>query len=97
MRCVLAPLIVALLAAAGPTSGHPFTPGRLELVEALGDRPAHAARLARVSCTGFEEEPTEFHCRYRLIRDGRTERCGAYIAIDGSAWVLIGPPPRRCA
>ena len=97
MRRALAPLIVAVLGAAGPTSGRPFTPGRHELAEALWDRPAHAARLEHVRCTGFEEEPTEFRCRYRLIRDRRIERCGVYLAIDGSAWVLIDTPPRRCA
>jgi hypothetical protein len=97
MRRAALPLIVAVLAAAGPTSGRPLVPGLHELAEALRDRPAHAARLAHVRCAGFEEEPTEFHCRYRLIRDGRTEPCSAYIAIDGSAWVLIDTPQRRCA
>ncbi len=96
MGQVMLPLIAAVLAAAGPTSGRPFTPGRHELAEALWDHHAHAGRLAHVRCAGFEEEPTEFHCRYRVIRDGRTERCSTYIAIDGSAWVLIDVPARRC-
>jgi hypothetical protein len=69
-------------------------PGRPELAGALaGGEPGHPGRLSHVRCVGFAEEPTEFACRYHLLR-GRLRglSCHAYIAIDGSTWILIDTP-----
>jgi hypothetical protein len=83
-------VVAALMCVSAGAAG----PDRHALAQALGARP-QAIRL--LGCISFEEEPTEFRCRYRLrLMSGRWAARCAYIAIDGSSWVLLDTPGRTC-
>ena len=57
----------------------------------------HSARAKNVRCKGFEEEPTEFACRYDLPEaNGSWKRHDAVVAIDGANWIWIDGET-RCA
>ena len=79
-----ATLALAACATVGPTA--------TELEKALADaRPAASpAKISQVRCVTFEEEPTEFHCRWRQ-RDasGAWRTFATYLAIEGHRYQLI--------
>ena len=84
----LAVLLLLPLAAACATVG----PTARELEQALAEaRPAAPpAKVARVRCVTFDEEPTEFLCRWRQ-RDasGAWRRWTTYLAVDSHGYQLI--------
>jgi len=50
----------------------------------------HSARARNVRCTAFEEEPTEYQCRYELPEfGGGWRKYTAIVARDGDNWVWL--------
>ena len=85
-RCfVLAPLVLAACATVGPTAS--------ELGQAIAEsRPSgHATpQIRRLQCETFEEEPTEFLCRWRQAdASGAWRNWTAYLAVDSTGYHLI--------
>jgi len=89
------PLLLALAgvcagaAAAAPRDG---LPGEPEVRAALANRCGRPApEIRTVQCQGYEEEPTEFTCRFEQRgADGRWTRSSLTMAIDGDHWIDIG-------
>jgi hypothetical protein len=90
-----AALLLAVLA--GACAATP-TPTRSELAQALRafDGPAVAPEdLTHIACQGFEEEPTEFACRWRQREGRRWRDWESYLALSGDGWIMIDTPARR--
>ena len=46
--------------------------------------------IRSVRCRAFEEEPTEYRCRFQAWAiEGRWKRRSAVVALDGQGWVLL--------
>ena len=58
-------------------------------------QPIDARLIRRLSCRGFEEEPTEMACRWQQKIDGKWHPFTTYVAIDRSGWHLIDEPYRK--
>ena len=77
------------VAGAGPNSG--------ELVAAIRSAPAVAgpagsstSEVRSLGCRGFDEEPTEFLCRFQSkASTGAWQARSAIVAADGNGWVLL--------
>ena len=55
----------------------------------------HAAHTRNVRCRGYDEEPTEFGCRYELPEeDGSWKGYDATVARDGGKWVWLAGETR---
>jgi hypothetical protein len=86
-------LLVLGLAAATPTIG----PDAAALTGAIRHSPevsargrAEVGRLRTVRCREFDEEPSEYRCRFDARdRGARWRAHRAIVAIDGRRWVLL--------
>ena len=55
--------------------------------------PAFSGKISRIRCEGYDEEPTEFSCKYQIVdREGRRRTDNTSFAIDGRSWILIDQP-----
>jgi hypothetical protein len=46
--------------------------------------------IRSLQCRAFEEEPTEYRCRFKAWAiEGRWKRRTAIVALDGRRWVLL--------
>jgi len=74
-------------------------PTRAEFAKALAEftrKPINAVDVRRLSCRGFEEEPTEAACEWEQKSGKEWLRFSTYVAVDGSGWLLIdAPTPMR--
>ena len=88
-----AALLLAVLAGACAATQ---TPTRDELAEALKGYEAVAPTdLTHIACRGFDEEPTEFNCRWRQREGGYWRDWQGYFALSGAGWQTIDAPTRR--
>lgn len=88
-----AALLLALLA--GACAATP-SPTRDELAHALrGYRSVAPTDITHIACRGFDEEPTEFACRWREREGGRWQDWQGYLAVSGDGWQTIDSPSRR--
>jgi hypothetical protein len=82
--------ILAAACAATPTLT------REELAQALeGYGPVAPADLTHIACQGFDEEPSEFACRWRQRAGGRWQDWQGYFALSREGWQAIDTPSRR--
>jgi len=90
---VLLPVLMMLAAPAAD-----FGPSAAQLADAIRETPHEVGRGVRLRpagiralrCSAFEEEPTEFRCRFSALdRRGRRRRHVAIIAIEGPRWILL--------
>lgn len=61
-------------------------------IESFTGRAVVTADVRRVSCSAFEEEPTEQICKWQQRTGKRWRRYSTYLAIDGRGWHLIDEP-----
>ena len=88
-----ATLLLPLLA--GACAATP-TPTRDELAHALQGYGAVAPLdLTHIACTGYDEEPTEFECRWRQRAEGHWQDWQGAFALSGVGWQTIDSPARR--
>jgi hypothetical protein len=88
------PLAVVL---AATTPGAPNAPSAGQLAAAIGAAPEVAGpvrfrtdTIRSIRCRAFEEEPTEFRCRFKAwANEGRWERRSVIVAIDKQGWLLL--------
>ena len=88
-------LLTIALAATAPDalSG----PSGAELTAALHAAPQVAGpvgfrtdTIRAVRCRAFDEEPTEYRCRFKAwFAEGRWKRGSAIVALDRGGWVLL--------
>jgi hypothetical protein len=97
----MTPAVLALLLVASASASTPAPPISLgEFAQAVNDvdgrsfSPPRSGRLSAenvriVSCSGPEEEPTEFECVWQeQVRDGWIQR-RTRLAVDGPRWRII--------
>ena len=60
--------------------------------------PQQQVEIRKLACEGYEEEPTEFTCRYQAKTSGGawTDHADT-VAIDGAAWILLSTHPDYCS
>jgi hypothetical protein len=89
------PLIAATIITTAAFAG--VGPSASQLAKALAAHQSRSERpsVRRVRCQSFEEEPTEFVCRW-LQRNwtGRWEEWSTYLAVDAKGYHLIDDPGR---
>jgi hypothetical protein len=79
----------AAVAAVGPSESQ--LAKALAAHQSLSERPS----VRHVRCQSFEEEPTEFVCRWlQRNRAGRLEEWSTYLAVDAKGYHLIDDPGR---
>ena len=91
----MTPLLMIALAAAAPDA--PDGPSAVELAAAIHAAPEVSGRMRfridtiqSLRCRAFEEEPTEYLCRFRAwAEDGRWRRRSAIVALDRRGWILL--------
>ena len=85
------------IALAVTASGAPNGPSDVELVAALGAAPRTSGPVSfrmdtirSVRCRAFDEEPTEYRCRFKAWdAEGRWKLRSAIVAQDKEGWVLL--------
>ena len=88
-------LLTIALAVTAPDA--PPGPSGVELAAALHAAPQVAGSVSfrtdtirSVRCRAFDEEPTEYRCRFKAWdAQGRWKRRSAIIALDKEGWVLL--------
>jgi hypothetical protein len=81
------PVTLAAADAELASSGEAWLPGTSEVQDAIG---AICPAIRKVTCQGFEEEPTEFSCTFEQAQpDGSWSERAAVVAIDGDDWINI--------
>jgi hypothetical protein len=85
------PAAAALIATAGCATAQAAGPTLAEFSALHAAQCAdHVAGVRNLSCQGFDEEPTEFRCRYDLPEfGGGWKKHEAIVGIDGSNWVWL--------
>lgn len=86
-------LLVLAITATGAVVG----PSAVELASAINAAPGVAGTISfrtdtiqSVRCRPFEEEPTEYRCRFRAWdAAGRWKQRSAIVAEDRTGWVLL--------
>jgi hypothetical protein len=89
------PLLTIAVAATAP--GALNGPSGLELAAAVNTAPQVAGPVSfrtdtirSVRCRAFDEEPTEYRCRFKAWdADGGWKRRSAIVALDKEGWVLL--------
>lgn len=88
-------LLTIALAVTAP--GTPSGPSGVELAAALQAAPEVAGSVSfrtdtirSVRCRAFDEEPTEYRCRFKVWEaEGRWKRRSAIVALNKNGWVLL--------
>lgn len=87
-------LNIALAATApdalGGPSGAELTAALHAAPQVAGPVSFRADTIRSVRCRAFEEEPTEYRCRFKARdADGHWKRRSAIVALDKGGWVLL--------
>lgn len=91
----MTPLLLMALAAAAPDAFDGPSAGELAAAihaapEVSGPVSFRIDTIQSLRCRAFEEEPTEYLCRFRARAiDGRWRRRSAIVAIDRQGWILL--------
>ena len=73
-------------------------PTALELSAALTrqtKKPVSPSDVRPLKCEGFDEEPTEFDCRWAQKVSGKWQRYSTYFAVEREGWKIIDWPPSK--
>jgi hypothetical protein len=79
---------IALAAANGGFAGPTVAEFAKALAEFTGN-PVAVSDVRRLSCKGFEEEPTEAQCYWQQKSGNKWKRFSTYVAVDERGWHLI--------
>jgi hypothetical protein len=91
----MTPLLLIALAAATPDAPEAPSPGALAAAiragrDASGPVSFRIDAIRSLHCRAFEEDPTEYLCRFRARAiDGRWRRHSAIVALDRQGWLLL--------
>lgn len=91
---MMALLLTIALATTAPALNGPYarelTAAIYAAPEVAGPGSVRMETIQSVRCRAFDEDPTEFHCRFRArAKEGRWKRRSAIVALDGHGWVLL--------
>ncbi|GGN43351.1 hypothetical protein GCM10011349_07340 [Novosphingobium indicum] len=81
----------ALFAASAAYAG----PSPAEFANAVAEftgKSVSVTDIRRLSCKGFDEEPTEAECKWQQRSEKKWKSFSTYVAVDRTGWHLIDAP-----
>jgi hypothetical protein len=92
MRMLSASMVLLAASAASTASAGPSPTEFAKALTEFTGKPVKVEDIRRLSCEGFDEEPTEAECKWQQRSGKKWARFSTYVAIDGSGWHLIDDP-----